>query len=176
MEVDSEMTQEVGEKREIQNCSEMAVGRRTSSRKIAQADHGLEWMDALEKEVDETNTKRLVARWNAENPDATPLVPEALTEQQKASLLQEESARELVLAEAYAARMEEEDMARAEEERDPNLDDDDDDRDYQEYREHWDWKTAREFGSFEDTSKFISLLVYAWIDYFGSLVSVIITI
>jgi hypothetical protein len=112
-------------------------------------------MDALEKEVDATNTKRLVARWNAENPDATtPLVQEALTEQQKATLLQEESARELVLAEAYAARMEEEDMARAEEEeRDPNQDDDD--RDYQEYREHWDWKTAKEFGSFEDRSKFI---------------------
>jgi hypothetical protein len=155
MEVDSEMTQEVGIQREIHNGSEMAVGRRTSSRKIAQTDHGLEWMDALEKEVDATNTKRLVARWNAENPDATtPLVLEALTEQQKATLLQEESARELVLAEAYAARMEEEDMARAEEEeRDPNQDDDD--RDYQEYREHWDWKTAKEFGSFEDRSKFI---------------------
>jgi hypothetical protein len=136
------------------------AGRRRTSRKTSQTetDHGLEWMDALEKEVDETNTKRLVAKWNTENPDTTPLVPEALTEQQKASLLQEESARELVLAEAYAARMEEEDMARAGEERDPNQDDDDD-RDYQEYQEHWDWKTAKEFGSFEDRSKFVSLLV-----------------
>ena len=167
MEVDSEMTEEVGRKREIHNGSEMDGGRRTLS-KITQTEYssGLEWvdpfddeMDALLKETNEVNMKRLVAKWNAENPDATPLVLEALTEQRRAALLQEDLAREIVLGEAYAVRMLEEEMARAEaeeEERDPNQDGDD--RDYQEYIEHWEWKTAKEFGSFEDRSKFISLV------------------
>ena len=165
MEADSEMTEEVGRKRKIHHVSEMADG----GEQITQTEYpsGLEWMDELDKRVDETNMKRLVAKWNAENPDATPLVLEALTEQQRASLLQEDFDRELVLAKAYVARMAEEEMAIVEEERDP--DQDEDDRDYQEYREHWEWKTAKEFGSFEDRSKFISL-VYALTTYFGSIV------
>ena len=152
------MTEEVGRKREIHNGSEMAGGRRTS-RKITQTDCIDEQMDDLLKEADEVHMTRLVAKWNAENPDATPLVLEALTEQRRAALLQEDLAREVVLGEAYAVRMLEEETARAEaeeEERDPNQDDDD--RDYQEYIEHWKWKAAKEFGSFEDRSKFISLV------------------
>src|SRR4051812_38006413 len=100
MEVDSEMAEEVGRKREIPNGSEMDGERRTS-RKVTQTEvrSGLEWMDDLAKSVDEKNMKRLVAKWNAENPDATPLVQEELTEQQKAWLLKEDFDRELVLAE-----------------------------------------------------------------------------
>ncbi|CAM0909924.1 unnamed protein product [Alopecurus aequalis] len=164
METDSEMTEEVGRKREIHNGSEMAWGRRTS-RKITPTENssGLEQMDAsdemyaLFKEEEEfyvKRVKRLAAKWNAENPDATPLVLEALTEQQLASLVQEDLARGSVDAEAFIAR-EAEEMARMEEEemarRDPNQDDDD--RDYQEYRGHWEWKTAKEFGSFEDRTR-----------------------
>jgi hypothetical protein len=114
-------------------------------------------MDAPAKRVEERNMKRFVAKWNADNPDATPLVLEELSEQQRASLEQEVLAKDIELGEAYAARMREEDMARVEEEsRDPN--EDNDDRVYQQYREHWEWKTAKEFGSFEDKSKFVSPL------------------
>jgi hypothetical protein len=152
MEVDSEMTEEVGRKREIQNGSEMAGERRTS-RKITPIEYP-SWMNASDKRKHESYMKRLVAKWNAQNPNATPLVLEELTQEQRASLKQEHLAREKEIGEAYAARMKEED-ARLEEERDPNQDNDD--RLYQHYREHWEWKTNKEFGSFEDRSKFIYL-------------------
>ncbi|XP_051199253.1 uncharacterized protein [Lolium perenne] len=107
-------------------------------------------MNASDKRKHESYMRRLVAKWNAQNPNATPLVLEELTQEQRASLKQEHLARENEIGEAYAARMKEED-ARVEEERDPNQDNDD--RLYQHYREHWEWKTNKEFGSFEDRTR-----------------------
>jgi hypothetical protein len=66
--------------------------------------------------------------------------------------------------------MREEDMARVEEEsRDPN--EDNDDRVYQQYRERWEWKTAKEFGAFEDRSKFDHISSVR-ADFFGSVITV----
>jgi hypothetical protein len=156
MEGDSEMTDEAGTKREIHDASEMDGGRRTS-RKTTQTEDpsALGWTDASAKRAEERNMELFVAKWNADNPDSTPLVLEELSEQQRASLEEEVLARDIELGEAYAARMRDEDMARVEEEsRDPN--EDNDDRVYQQYRERWEWKTAKQFGSFEDRSKLIS--------------------
>ncbi|KQK13104.1 uncharacterized protein LOC100846040 [Brachypodium distachyon] len=147
MDVDSE---EVGRKRETYHGSEMAGGSRITSRKIT----GTKWpiierMDASAKVSREKYMKRLVAKWNAENPDAAPLVLEELTEQQRTSLKEEDLAREFVLVEAYvASRMEE--YSRVEE-LDPNQDNDD--RVYQEDRERWERKWAKEFGSFGDKTQ-----------------------
>ncbi|KAK1611466.1 hypothetical protein QYE76_035139 [Lolium multiflorum] len=142
------MTEEVGRKREIQNGSEMAGERRTS-RKITPIEYP-SWMNASDKRKHESYMKLLVAKWNARNPNATPLVLEELTQEQRAWLKQEHLAREKEIGEAYVARMKEED-ARVEAERDPN--EDNDDRLYQHYREHWEWKTNKEFGSFEDRTR-----------------------
>ena len=49
-----------------------------------------------------------------------------------------------------------EDMARLELEK-TNPKKDPDERSYQSYRENWEWKYAEEFGSFEATSKSISI-------------------
>lgn len=148
------MTKEAGRKRETHSGAEMTGGSRRTSRKITKTEYPsvLEVMDAEMKLVLEEYMKRLVARWNAENPDATPLVVEALTEEQRESLEREDLAREVLIGQAYADRMAAEDMARLEmEETNPNKDHDD--RSYQYYRENWEWKYAKEFGSFEDTTR-----------------------
>lgn len=148
MDVDSE---EAGRKRETHHGSEMAGGSRRTSKKISETTEWpsvIELMDASAKVSREKYMKRLVAKRNAENPDAAPLVLEELTEQQRTSLKEDDLAREFVLAEAYvASRMEE--YSRVEE-LDPNQDNDD--RVYQEDRERWGRKWAKEFGSFEDKS------------------------
>ncbi|KQJ92997.1 uncharacterized protein LOC100846105 [Brachypodium distachyon] len=148
MDMDSE---EVGRKRETHHGTEMAEGSRRTSRKITEPKWPsvIERMDASAKVVRERNMKRLVVKWNAENPDAAPLVLEELTEQQRTSLKEEDLAREVVMSKALVARMLEED--RRVEERDPNQDNDD--RFYQEFRERWQRKWAKEFGSFEDKTR-----------------------
>nr|XP_037442299.1 uncharacterized protein LOC119310739 [Triticum dicoccoides] len=108
-------------------------------------------MDAAMNQVLEEQMEWLVARWNAENPDATPLVVEALTEEQRESLEREHLAREVLIGQAYVDKMAAEDMARLELEK-TNPKKDPDERSYQSYRENWEWKYAEEFGSFEATT------------------------
>ncbi|KAF7076055.1 hypothetical protein CFC21_080761 [Triticum aestivum] len=146
MEAGSETTGEAG--------TERAGGSRRTLRKTTKADYPsvLDVMDAAMNQVLEEQMEWLVARWNAENPDATPLVVEALTEEQRESLEREHLAREVLIGQAYVDKMAAEDMARLELEK-TNPKKDPDERSYQSYRENWEWKYAEEFGSFEATIK-----------------------
>ncbi|KAF6990615.1 hypothetical protein CFC21_007782 [Triticum aestivum] len=146
MEACSETTEEAG--------TEMARGSRRTSRKMTKTEYPsvLDAMDAAMNQVLEEQMEGLVARWNAENPDATPLVVEALTEEQRESLEREHLAREVLIGQAYVDKMAAEDMARLElEKTKPKKDPDE--RSYQYYRENWEWKYAEEFGSFEATTR-----------------------
>uniref|UniRef100_A0A452ZBX3 Uncharacterized protein n=1 Tax=Aegilops tauschii subsp. strangulata TaxID=200361 RepID=A0A452ZBX3_AEGTS len=94
MEAGSETMDEAG--------TEMAGGIRRTSRKITKTEYAsvLDAMDAAMNQVLEEHMQGLVARWNAENPDATPLVVEALTEEQRESLEREHLAREVLIGQA----------------------------------------------------------------------------
>ncbi|VAH08405.1 uncharacterized protein LOC119310525 [Triticum dicoccoides] len=155
MEAGSDMTKEAGRKRETHSGTEMAGGSRRTSRKITKKTEYpsvLDVMDAAMNQVLKEQMEWLVARWNAENPDATPLVVEALTEEQRESLEREHLAREVLIGQAYVDKMAAEDMARLKmEESNPKKDPDE--LYYQEYRENWEWKYAEEFGSFEATTR-----------------------
>ena len=102
MEAGSDMTKEAGRKRETHSGTEMAGGSRRTSRKITKTEYAsvLDAMDAAMNQVLEEHMQGLVARWNAENPDATPLVVEALTEEQRESLEREHLAREVLIGQA----------------------------------------------------------------------------
>ncbi|XP_037440533.1 uncharacterized protein LOC119308505 [Triticum dicoccoides] len=107
------------------------------------------------KMVEEGRLKRAVARRNEENPGVAPIVPEALTEQERAALLQEEMAREKILSRERSLQMHAERL-REKEERPrappgPNQEDESE-QDYNKYRQIWDMKWSKQYGSFEDTT------------------------
>uniref|UniRef100_N1QU96 DUF6598 domain-containing protein n=1 Tax=Aegilops tauschii TaxID=37682 RepID=N1QU96_AEGTA len=107
------------------------------------------------KMVEEGRLKRAVARRNEENSGVAPIVPEALTEQERAALLQEEMAREKILSRERSLQMHAERL-REKEERPrappgPNQEDESE-QDYNKYRQIWDMKWSKQYGSFEDTT------------------------
>lgn len=107
------------------------------------------------KMVEEGRLKRAVARRNEENPGVAPIVPEALTEQERAALLQEEMAREKMLSRDLSLQMHAERL-REKEERPPAPpgpnQEDESEQDYNKYRQIWDMKWSKQYGSFEHTT------------------------
>ncbi|EMS57224.1 hypothetical protein TRIUR3_09183 [Triticum urartu] len=107
------------------------------------------------KMVEEGRLKRAVARRNEENPGVAPIVPEALTEQERAALLQEEMAREKMLSRERSLQMHAERL-REKEERPPAPpgpnQEDESEQDYNKYRQIWDMKWSKQYGSFEHTT------------------------
>ncbi|KAM3256618.1 hypothetical protein ACQJBY_049196 [Aegilops geniculata] len=132
------------------------AGKKKASGKISEASNAVSFFMQLTidsaRMVEEGRLKRAVARRNEENPGVEPIVPEALTEQEREALLQEEMAREKILSRERSLQMHAERL-REKEERPPGpSQEDESEQDYNKYRQIWDMKWSKQYGSFEDNT------------------------
>jgi hypothetical protein len=160
MEMEAE---EAGRKRErlteTDGAGKKQAWRKKSSGKISVASqvvsHHRKVRESSSKLADELRLKLAVARRNQENPGGEPIVAEELTEQERAELLQEAKVRQMTAQRELSERLYAQLLAA---EAAPPLPDDQEDRseqDYSEYRRSWNDKWSSQYGSFEDTSKYL---------------------
>jgi hypothetical protein len=152
-------TEEAGRKREppSQMATEEAERQRTA-RTIIKADIS-EWKRDTDKIIEETMVMAAAERLNQENPEAEPIVVEALTKEERAALFREQKAWTTKMMREYSKKRAAEYQALLERrkteppvEKDPNKDWSEEQ--YSSFRQNWNFAWAGEFGSFEDTSEY----------------------
>jgi hypothetical protein len=181
-------TEEAGRKREppSQMATEEAE-RQRMARMIIKADISgsaqlKEWNRDTDKIIEETMVMAAAERLNQENPEAEPIVVEALTKEERAALFREQKAWTTKMMREYSKKRAAEYQALLERrkteppvEKDPNKDWSEEQ--YSSFRENWNFAWAGEFGSFEDTSEYRpispSRLIVSFVKYYlGRMVSI----
>ncbi|XP_024318030.1 uncharacterized protein LOC112271958 isoform X2 [Brachypodium distachyon] len=165
-----EIDMEAGRKREpsSQLETEGAERRRTAraniEAKMTESAWLKQWMRKTDKVVEDSMLMGAVRRLNEENPEAEPIVLEALTEEQRAALLLEERAFMKRTAKEYSKKMAERLQASFEKMKTAppvKVDPDEDwsEELYSRFRQLWESAWAKEFGTFETTTR-LSAMYY----------------